>query len=899
VAHRSGEAAGPGTGETPGEVAPGFLTRAVRGCLDPTALAVPIVVVVFSFLRSKQLIANLPIWTIALMLGGVYLLSVLESALWSADQVTGWRLQFRVGAELTGITVVIYSVGWGPTLALGLLYGVANSMRTLGARVARPAMVFSVVLIGLGQVAIAVRIVPTMVAQPFVHALAALATLGILFTITVLERVVSERERTERRFKALVQHAADMIVVTDRSGRLTYVSPSFEDQLGYLPAQATSLLGGDLAHPEDLQQVTDTFLHASLDAGAPLDFELRIRAADGTWRWFDATVTDLLGDEDVAGIVSNLHDITDRKASEAALAEAEERFRTSFDEAPIGMILVNREGRILRANRAFGEIVGRRQDELTGLSVQELTHPDDREVSESWTKRLLVGEVSSYQIDKRYLHADGRAVWTSLHASFVRDADGDPLYAIGQIEDITERRAMSELMAHAAIHDPLTDLPNRVLFIDRLELALARSLRGAGHVAVVFVDLDHFKLINDSMGHDRGDQLLRAVAERIRNSVRPGDTVARFGGDEFTILFEDVSDAGNAREVAERTVSALTEPFDLDEGEVFVTASVGIALSTSGQDTAAMLLRNADAAMYRVKERGRAGIELYDRHDDPWTARRLRTGNDLHRALERNQFELHYQPFVDLHTTTLVGLEALVRWRHPTRGLLGPGEFIDLAEDTGLIVPLGYWVIGEACRQAVVWKELRDRGGQEPWRLMMSINVSPRQLVERNFATRLIQIVEESGVDRDSILLEITETTVMRDPDHAIAVLESLRDQGMHICIDDFGTGYSSLSYLKRLPVETIKIDRSFVNGLGQDDEDTAIVQAVIGMADSLRLLCVAEGVETDEQVAALRALGCQIAQGFLFGHPLAVDRLAPYPRDDLSSWAEREPPAMPVINAS
>jgi len=886
-------------GDIAGPVAPDFVGRLVRRFLDPTILAVPIVIVVFAFFRSKHLIADLPIWAIAVLLVGCYALSVLEAALWPVEAITGWRLQFRVGGELAAITIVIYSVGWGPTLALGLLFGVADCMRMLGARAARPAMVFSVVLIGIGQIGIALGFVPTLVAQPFVHALAVLATLGILFTIKLLEWVFTERERTERRFKALVQHAADLIVVTDRDGRLTYVSPSFEEQLGYDPSYATSLLGDDLGHPDDMKDLADRFGDAQLGAGETLALELRIRAADGSWHWFEVTVSDLLDDPDVAGVVSNLHDITDRKESEAALAEAEERFRTSFDEAPIGMILVSRKGRILRANRAFGEIVGRHQGELTGLSVQELTHPDDREVSSTWTKRLLAAEVSNYQLEKRYLHADGRAVWASLHASFVRDPDGNPLYAIGQIEDITERRAMSALMAHAAIHDPLTDLPNRVLFTDRLELALARSLRSSRHVAVVFLDLDHFKLINDSMGHDRGDQLLRAVAERIRTSVRPGDTVARFGGDEFTILFEDVADAAGAREAADRTLTALSQPFELDEGEVFVSASVGVALSTTGRDTPALLLRNADAAMYRAKERGRAGIELYNQQDDPWTVRRLRTGNDLHRALERNEFELHYQPFVDLHTSTLVGLEALIRWCHPTRGLLPPGEFIDLAEDTGLIVPLGYWVIAEACRQAAQWKEVRTAAGEEPWRLMMSINVSPRQLVERNFASRLIEIVDGSGIDRDSILLEVTETTVMRDPDHAIALLESLRAQGMHICIDDFGTGYSSLSYLKRLPVETIKIDRSFVDGLGRDEEDTAIVHAVIGMADSLRLLCVAEGVETPEQVEALRALGCHVAQGFLFGHPLSADSLAPFPRDDLSSWVPLDVAATQVNTAS
>jgi diguanylate cyclase (GGDEF)-like protein/PAS domain S-box-containing protein len=881
------------TGTAALQVTPGFRSRLVERIFDPVTLSVPIVVGIFYLLRSIHLIADDPVWAIALVVCGSQLFGLTLGALWPDELVSGWRLHARIGLNLADITVVIYAVGWGPTLALGLLFGVADCMRTIGSRTARPAMVYSVICIGLGQVFIATGLAPSLVPSPFVHGLAVLAALGVVFTIKLLEWVFAARERTERRFIALVQHAADMIVVADGEGRLTYVSPSFTEQLGYEPSEAKSLVGGELIHPDDYERLLSNFDPAPAPH-QPVSFEARVRAADQTWRWFEVTITNLLDDPDVAGVVSNLHDITERMTSEAALRDAEERFRTSFDEAPIGMILVSRRGRIIQANRAFGEIVGRSQEAVTGASVQALTHPDDREVSLTWMNRLLTGEVDDYQIEKRYLHADGHAVWASLHASFVRDAEGKALYAIGQIEDITERRAMSALMAHAAIHDPLTDLPNRVLFTDRLELALARAGRSPRHVAVVFMDLDHFKLINDTMGHEGGDQLLRAVAARIRDSVRPGDTVARFGGDEFTILFEDIADAAGAREAAGRTLKALAAPIELDSGEIFVSASMGIALSGPGHDSPATLLRNADAAMYRAKERGRGGIELYDAHADPWTVRRLQTGNDLHRALERNEFELHYQPFVDLHTVTLVGVEALVRWRHPTRGLLLPGEFIDLAEDTGLIVPLGYWVIGEACRQAVKWRELRGLAGQEAWRLMMSVNVSPRQLMERNFASRLIEIVDGTGMRRDTILLEVTETTVMRDPDHAIAILETLRAQGMHICIDDFGTGYSSLSYLKRLPVESLKIDRSFVDGLGEDGEDTAIVRAVIGMADSLNILCVAEGVETDQQVDALRSLGCPIAQGFLFGRPHSVDQLAPFPRDDLRSWMEA-----PVIHAS
>jgi len=515
---------------------------------------------------------------------------------------------------------------------------------------------------------------------------------------------------------------------------------------------------------------------------------------------------------------------------------------------------------------------------------RDLTHPDDRESTAAEVRRLLSGDSEGFQIEKRNIRADGHEVWISASVSCVRDQSGAPLYLVSQSEDITERRAMHEHLAHAAIHDPLTALPNRVLFMDRLHTALSRSHRNGCHVAVIFMDLDRFKLVNDSLGHEGGDQVLRAVALRIQASVRPSDTVARFGGDEFTILCEDVSDESMAMELATRIAASLDEPLEIGGSELFVTASLGLTLSSYSIEPQ-RLLRDADTAMYRAKEQGRAGIELFDERNDTWSSGRLRTCNDLHLALQRDELELHYQPIVDLTTTTLVGAEALVRWQHPTRGLLLPAEFIDLAEDIGLIVPLGRWVLHEACRQAACWRKRRGDAGHEVWRQSISINVAPRQLASRDFSSQLAEVLEDTQMDPDGVWLEITESTLLQDPDQTITTLRALRDLGVHLSIDDFGTGYSSLSYLQQLPVECLKIDRTFVNGLGRHPESSAIVKAVIGLADSLGLACIAEGVETPTQAQAVRDLGCVLAQGYLFGRPQAASQLGIFPTDDLSSW--------------
>ncbi len=577
--------------------------------------------------------------------------------------------------------------------------------------------------------------------------------------------------------------------------------------------------------------------------------------------------------------MGNLHDITE-------LREAHERFRSAFENAPIGMVIADLEGRIIRANPALGDIVGRSATDLVGTSASDLTHPDDRESTANELQRLITTGSVGYQLEKRYLHHDGYEVWVSVSVSCVRDGQDRPLYLIGQIEDITERRALRERLAYAAIHDPLTSLPNRELFMDRLEVALRRAERAGHEVTVMFLDLDRFKLINDSLGHDVGDQVLQAVAGRLSSAMRSSDTLARFGGDEFTILCEDVNDDNDALEVAQRLVAAMGQPLSLPGGEVFVSLSVGIALSRAAE-TATLVLRNADIAMYRAKARGPSRIEIYRDDDERNVLSRLRTSNELHRAIERDELELHYQPFVDLHSETLVGMEALVRWQHPTRGLLLPVEFIPLAEDSGMIVALGEWVLNEACRQTAEWHENRKGSGLDNARLNISVNVSALQLADPRFPTQVADAIESSGIDPDRLWLEITESALMSEADEAVLVLQELRTLGIHIEIDDFGTGYSSLSYLQRFPVECLKIDRSFVDDLDNRSDNAAIVRAIIGLGNSLGLSIIAEGVERPAQTEKLKTLGCSLAQGYLFGRPLPARLLDPFPTDDLGCWSQ------------
>jgi diguanylate cyclase (GGDEF)-like protein len=430
-----------------------------------------------------------------------------------------------------------------------------------------------------------------------------------------------------------------------------------------------------------------------------------------------------------------------------------------------------------------------------------------------------------------------------------------------------ERKRAEVALAHQALHDALTGLPNRALFIDRLKLALARSERRHSSVAVLFLDLDRFKLINDSLGHEAGDRVLVDVGARLQRALRPGDTVARFGGDEFTALCEDVPSERAVLMIAERMAEAVGMPFALGEGETFLTASIGIAMGDGDVRDAGMagsLVRDADAAMYRAKERGKSRVELFDERLRERAVQRLSIESALHRALEREELRLHYQPQIDLRSGRIVSWEALVRWEHPERGLLAPGEFIAVAEETGLIVELGTWVLEEACRQAERWTSLPG-ALPDP---VMGVNLSARQLSQPELLDVVARALAGAGLAPSRLCLEVTESVVMEDAGGAAQTMAALREMGVLLAIDDFGSGYSALSSLKRFRVDTLKVDRAFVSELGRDSNDGPIMAAIIDLTHALGLRAVGEGVERADQLAVLRALGCDVGQGFYFGRP-------------------------------
>jgi diguanylate cyclase (GGDEF)-like protein len=446
------------------------------------------------------------------------------------------------------------------------------------------------------------------------------------------------------------------------------------------------------------------------------------------------------------------------------------------------------------------------------------------------------------------------------------------LEAAADLADIAiERNRAQTQLAHQAAHDALTGLPNRVFFLDRAAHALDRTRRSRSSVAVLFCDLDRFKVINDSLGHEAGDVLLRELAGRLREVVRPGDTVARFGGDEFTILCESIADEAHALAIAERVGRVAVTPFALGDGEVFVTMSVGIALGSGAHTRPEALIENADAAMYRAKARGGNRREVFDRGMRARAKRRLELHSALHRAVERGEFRVFYQPVVSLQSLLPVGVEALVRWQHPERGLVGPREFIGLAEETGLIVPIGTHVLHEACRQAERWR------ATEPCRppLCIKVNLSARQFAHPNLVEVVAGILTETGVDPASVYLEITETALMEDAESTSAALRELKSLGVSLTVDDFGTGYSSLLYLKRFPVDELKVDRTFVAGLLGNAEDEAIVAAIVSLAHTLGLKAVAEGVESTAQLTRLQELGCDIGQGYHFARPMPAGSMA------------------------
>jgi diguanylate cyclase (GGDEF)-like protein/PAS domain S-box-containing protein len=629
-------------------------------------------------------------------------------------------------------------------------------------------------------------------------------------------------------------------------------------------------------HPEDRDRVC-SIVQGALAAPGPFSFEERIVRPDGTIRYLRSEGRVIAGsDGEVERLVGVCHDITDRRRAEQGLEAAQRRFEMAFRHAPIAKTLVEfRDGKahLIDVNPAFCALLGRSAEQLLGMDIEDITHPEDRNASTNLLENLLSTERPSAQLQKRYMRPDGEVVWAQLHATLVTDNDGRPAYAVTQIVDVTARREAEEQLAHQALHDVLTGLPNRALIMDRLTQGLGRAARQNTMVAAIFLDLDNFKLINDSLGHVVGDELLRAVGVRLDGMLRPSDTVGRFGGDEFVLVCEDLADARDAVVIAARIAEAFEEPFSFAGRKQHITASLGVAVASDRYATGESLIRDADVAMYRAKETGRNRFELFDAAMRERVVQRLAAETDLRRALSEGELRVFYQPVVRVDGD-LVAVEALARWEHPERGLLGPAEFISLAEETGLIFQLGEQILEEACRQTAEWR----RDGKD---IAVSVNLSARQLTTPDTVELVRSVLKRSGLPAPALCVEITEGGVMHHADEAMRTLQSLRKLGVRIAIDDFGVGYSSLSYLKTLPVDVVKLDRAFVQSLPDSKEDKAIVSAVLALADVMGLTVIAEGVESKRHLAELRRLGCQLVQGYLFGRPqlpheLDLDGLLP-----------------------
>jgi diguanylate cyclase (GGDEF)-like protein/PAS domain S-box-containing protein len=660
----------------------------------------------------------------------------------------------------------------------------------------------------------------------------------------------------EARNRALITAIPDAMVRLRGDGTVL----DFKPRTGSAGGMMRDALGDNIHSflPEPLRPKVRRLVAAVLETGSPQAFEFEFPRG-GNVQSFEARIVQCAGDE-VLVIVRN---ITERKRAEQALRESEERFRKVFEHAPIGMALATQDFNLCMVNESLCRMLAYSEEELLGLAFPEFTYPDDVDKDIEQAQLLLEGRLNSYKIEKRYVKKGGEVIWGDLTVTVLRDPEGRILYVLGMVEDITARKRAEETVRHLAFHDVLTGLPNRALLKDRLSVALARARREKSRVAVMFLDLDRFKLINDTLGHSAGDELLKNVGQQLQGLVREGDTVARVGGDEFTLVLPGMESTEDVLRAAQRLRRTVSEPRLVAGRELRVTASIGVAVYPADGKDAEALLRNADTAMYRAKEHGRDSFELYTRAMNLEGFRRLALENSIRHGLEREEFVVYYQPQVDIKSLRIVGLEALVRWQHPERGLITPGDFIGVAEETGQIVALGEKVLRMACGQAKAW----ECSGLPPLRL--AVNLSARQFQQRDLVDTIKRVLRDSGLSAGRLQLEITEGVAMQDAEHTVATLNQLREMGIGIAIDDFGTGYSSLGYLKAFPINAVKIDRSFIRDLTTDASDAAIARAIIAMAHSLNLAVIAEGVETPEQLAFLKEAGCDEFQGYIFSQPL------------------------------
>jgi len=684
-------------------------------------------------------------------------------------------------------------------------------------------------------------------------------------TQEISERKELEASLREQRefFRLISESIGEHIAVLDLEGRRLYNSPSYRQFFGV----SRDLQGSDSfadVHADDRERVIDAFRQTA-ETGVGQELQYRLVRHDGSVRHMASTgkvINDKIGKVMRVVVVSD--DVTDKKQ-----AEQWERIAATAFESQQGMFITDANGVILRVNKAFTEITGYSSADCVGRTPKLLSSGRHDATFYS-AMRDTLQRTGTWQGEIWNRRKNGEIYPEWLTISAVRDGDEKVTNYVSTLTDITMRKQAQEEIRHLAFYDALTGLPNRRLLHDRLRLALVASTRRDRQGALLFIDLDNFKTLNDTLGHDMGDRLLKQVGKRLSACVRERDTVARLGGDEFVVMLEDLARqpqeaAGQSRSIGEKILAALNRPYDLDGHEYHNTPSVGITLFGDSQEGIDELMKRADLAMYEAKAMGRNTLRFFDPQMQAVVTARASLEKDLREALQRNQLRLFYQPQVDA-AGAVIGAEALVRWQHPQRGFVSPAEFIPLAEETGLILPLGLWVLESACAQLAVWAE---QVGTR--RFTVSVNVSARQFRQPNFVDQVLAVLASSGADPQRLKLELTESMLLDNVQGMIDRMGTLKDHGVGFSLDDFGTGYSSLSYLKRLPLDQLKIDQSFVRDLLTDPNDEVIARTIIALASTLGLSVIAEGVETAAQRDALAAQGCHAYQGYLFSRPLPV----------------------------
>lgn len=676
-----------------------------------------------------------------------------------------------------------------------------------------------------------------------------------------LETALDQEREAKAQTEAILAAIADGVTILEPDLRVVYQNASQQallgDRVGEYCFQSRRYEGPDCSTCAVKAALADGEVHRQ---------EKTLQFCEGAERYLETTVAPVKNEKgEVLALVEVTRDQTDRTQAEDRLRRSEARYASLFQHnASVMLVIDPTSGCIVDANPAACHFYGYSRQDLTSLLIADINTLSEEEVRRAMAQaqaeqrrqfhfrhRLASGEVRDVEVFSGPVEVDGRQLLYSM------------------VYDVTDRKRAEAQVQYLAFHDPLTGLANRSLLHDRLDRALAHALRHGETGALCFLDLDRFKNINDSLGHQAGDQLLRQVAERLRTLLRDDDTLSRSGGDEFILLFPQLEEPGHAALVAERVLQTLAEPFLLGEREVFVTCSIGISLFPLDGAAVESLIQNADAAMYHAKGQGRNNFQFFQAAMTAQARERLQLENDLRQALSRGEMQLHYQPQVAAGSGAVIGVEALLRWQHPRLGMVSPARFIPLAEETGLILPLGEWVLRTACAQARKWWE----AGLLPVR--MAVNVSAKQFRQPGFVDIVDRILGETGFDPACLELELTESVLMDDVQGAILTLTDLKARGIHLAMDDFGTGYSSLSYLRQFPIDRLKIDRSFVSRLPGSNDDEAVVNAIIGLARSLNMAVVAEGVETAEQVQLLQERGCQELQGYFFAKPAPAEAIA------------------------